>query len=86
MHQEGLQVLPPHANTWPINCHQGQRVLGPPPLHLELLLNNQLKNLYDRWEGMAAWMKSIRVDHVRYNGGKELGKFVKYKLFFERKY
>ena len=32
------------------------------------------------------WMKSIRVDHVRYHGGKELGKFVKYKLFFEQKY
>ena len=49
---------------------------------MELLLNVQLKNLYNRWEGMAVWMKSIRVDHVRYNGGKELGKFVKYKLLF----
>ena len=30
---------------------------------------------------MAAWMKFIRVDHVRYLGGKELGKlqFIIYK-------
>ena len=58
----------------------------PPPLHMELCLNTQLKKLYNLWEGMADWMKSIHVDHVRYHGGKELGKFVKLKLIFEHKY
>ena len=47
----------------------------PPPLHIELGLNKQLKFLFKRWEGMASWMKSINVDHVAYNGGNELGKF-----------
>ena len=40
----------------------------------------------NRKEGMAAWMKSIRVDHVCYHGGIELGKFVKFKIFFEQIY
>ena len=50
------------------------RMVVPPPLHMELLLNVQLKNLYLRWQGMGQWMKSIRVNHVAYHGGNELGK------------
>ena len=46
----------------------------PPPLHMELGLNVQLENLYKRWDGMAQWMKAIRVNHVAYHGGYELGK------------
>ena len=58
----------------PTTATEVSQMVVPPPLHMELLLNVQLKNLYHRWNGMALWLKSIKVNHVAYHGGNELGK------------